>query len=115
MAMGNRVGGTGLHAVAAKDAAVVVDVVDFGVALAATDAQSVGILRGFNIDAICRARRGAQKTSDALLQPILVALQHMGAAKTLLKDRGRVGVVVGDGRIEHFTKSDAHSFGYRGR
>src|SRR6202043_1013309 len=37
MSMGNRIGRASLHAIAAENAAVVIDVVDLGVALGATD------------------------------------------------------------------------------
>src|SRR6185312_14539583 len=65
MAVGDGVGGAGLHAISAEDAAVVIDVVDLGVAFAAADAQLGSILGRFDIDALRRARGRAQKTSDA--------------------------------------------------
>jgi hypothetical protein len=50
--MGNGVGGAGLDAVAAEDAAVVIDVVDLGIALGAGDPLLGGVLGGFDIDAV---------------------------------------------------------------
>ena len=45
--MRDGVGGASLHAIAAEDTAVVIDVVDGCIALAAADANFVRILRGF--------------------------------------------------------------------
>ena len=78
-------GGAGFHAIAAENAAVVVDVIDLGVALAAADAHLIGVFGGFDIDAVGRAGRRAQETGDALLQAVLVALQHVDAAIALLQ------------------------------
>ena len=52
MTVRNGVGGAGLHAVAAEDTAVVVDVIDLGVSLAAADALLIGVFRGFYVNAI---------------------------------------------------------------
>src|SRR5579859_2068309 len=54
VAVSNGVGGAGLDAVAAEDAAVVVNVIDLGIALGAADAVLGGILGGLNINAIRR-------------------------------------------------------------
>ncbi len=51
------VGGACLDAKSAKNAAVIVDVVNLGVALAAADAEFVDVLGSFNVDAVGRARR----------------------------------------------------------
>src|SRR5579872_645062 len=62
VAMGDGVSGTGLDAIAAKDAAVVVDVVDLGVTLAARDANLLGIFRRLDVNAVRRAGCRAKKT-----------------------------------------------------
>ena len=54
MPVGDRVGRTRFHAIAAKNAAVVIDVVNLGVALGAADAVLGGILGGLDVDAIRR-------------------------------------------------------------
>ena len=87
VSMGNSVGGASLNAVSAKNAAVVIDVVNLGVALGPAYAILGGILGGFNIDAVRRASRGAQKTGHALLQPVFVALQNVGATKSRFNPR----------------------------
>src|ERR1700680_2022731 len=114
--VGDGVGGTGLHAVTAEDAAVVVDVIDPGVALGPADPVLLGVLRSLDVDAIRGARRGAEKTGYAFLQAILVALQHMHTAVALLKHgalqrTGTVGIVFHDRGLEHLPEGDAHAFG----
>src|SRR3954447_2721745 len=55
MTVRNRVGGAGLYAVAAKDTAVVVDVIDIRIPLAAAEAGFRSILGSLDVDAIGRA------------------------------------------------------------
>lgn len=55
----NGIGGASFHAVAAEDAARIIDVVDAGVALAAADPERVGVLTRFDIDAVGWASGGA--------------------------------------------------------
>ena len=86
MAVGDGVGGAGFDAVAAEDAAVVVDVVDLGVALGGGDALLLGVLGRLDVDAVRRAGGGAEEAGYALLQAVLVALQHVLAAEALLQN-----------------------------
>src|SRR5262250_2805236 len=62
MAVGDGVSGAGLDAVAAEDAAVVVDVVDLGVALGAADAVLFRVLGGLNVDTVGGTGGGAKET-----------------------------------------------------
>ena len=110
MAVRDGVGGARLHAISAEDAAVVIDVINLGVAFAAADAQLCRVLGRFDIDALRRARGRAQETGDAFFQAVLIALQLVDAAKALLEFRGRVRVILRDGRIEHLPEGDAHAF-----
>src|SRR5258708_1483959 len=59
MAVGDGVCRAGFDAVAAENATVVVDVVNFGVTLGAADAVFFGVLGGFNVNAIRRTSRRA--------------------------------------------------------
>src|SRR5689334_13460655 len=52
VAMGDGVSGTGLNAVAAEDAAVVIDVVNLGVTLSAADPILRGVLGSLNVNAV---------------------------------------------------------------
>ena len=52
VAVRDRVGGAGLHAVTTEDAAIVIDIVDLGVSFAAGNARGRGVLGRFDIDAV---------------------------------------------------------------
>src|SRR6202040_1588807 len=56
------------HAIAAENAAVVIDVVDLGVALGAADALFGSIFRSLDVDAIRGTIGGAQETGHTLFQ-----------------------------------------------
>src|SRR5438094_4705175 len=84
VAMRDRIGRTSFHAITAKNAAVVVNVINLGVPLSATHPLLRRVLVRLNINAICRTVCSAQKTSDAFLQAVLISLQNMHAAVPLL-------------------------------
>ena len=114
--VGDGIGGTGLDAVATEDAAVVVDVIDLGVALGGGDAQLFGVLGGLDIDAVRRTGGGAEEAGDALFEAVFITLQLMLAAEALLKLRATHGtfavrVVLDLGRLKGFLQRDAHSLG----
>ena len=85
MAVGDGIRGTRLDTIATKNAARIIDVVDLSVALASRNAIGFGILGRLNVNAIGRARGGAQKTTNAFFEPILVALQDVNAPVTPLE------------------------------
>src|SRR3954471_11592301 len=87
------VGGAGLDAIPAENTAVVIDVVDLRVTLAAGNAELIRVLGRFNIDAVGRAGRGAKEAGDALFQAVNVTLQDVNAAEPLLELGRLVGVV----------------------
>jgi hypothetical protein len=116
VAMRDGVGGTGFDAVAAEDAAVVVDVVDLSVALGGGDAYFFSVLRGFDVNAVRRAGGRTEEAGHTLLKAVLVALQLVLAAETLLKLRSAhrtfaVRIVLDFGRLEDLLQRDAHSLG----
>ena len=116
MSVRDGVGGTGLHAVAAENTAVVVDVVDLGVALGTRDPVLFGVFGGFDIDAVRGAGGGAEETGYTLFQSIFIALQNVHATVALLElrslERSRtVGIVLHDRRLEHFLQGDGHALG----
>jgi hypothetical protein len=116
VAVGDGIGGAGFDAIAAKDAAVVIDVVDLRIAFGGGDADLVGVVRGFDVDAVGGAGGGAEKTGDALLEAGFVALQLVLAAKALLELRAphgslAIGVVLYLGGLEAFPQRNAHSLG----
>ncbi len=116
MAVGDGIGGAGLDAVAAEDAAVVVDIVDLGVALGAGDARLFSVLCGFDVDAVGGAGGSAEEAGDTLLEAVLVALELVLSTEALLKYGSAhwtfaVGIVLDFGRLEGLLQRDAHSFG----
>src|SRR2546430_8663696 len=115
MAVRNRVGGAGLYTVAAKDTAVVVDVINLGVPLSAAEARLGSILGGFDVNAIRRARRRAQKAGHALFEAVFITLQNVGAAIAFFEARRPIRILLGNGGLQHLLESDAHAFGDRGR
>lgn len=117
--MGDGVGGAGLDAIAAEDAAVVVDVVDLGVALRGGDALLSGVFRSLDKNAVGRTGGGAEEAGYALLQAVFVALEDVGSAIALLEDGPAQGAfavwVVLDLRgLEDLPKGDAHALGDAG-
>src|SRR5215471_12034390 len=113
--MGDGVGRAGLHAVSAKNTAVVIDVVDASVTLAAGDADLIGVFRRFNIDAVGRAGRGTEEAGHAFFKTVLVALEDVHTAVALLELRRLVGIVFGDRGRHHFPEGHAHALGNGGR
>src|SRR3954453_15040737 len=108
--MRDRIGWASLYAETAEDTAIVVDVVNRRITLAAADAMLRSVLRRFDINTVRWAGCGAKKTGDALFQAILVTLQHVSAAKTLFYSRWPVRIFFRDRRLKHLLECDAHTF-----
>ncbi len=118
MAMRDRVRWASLDAISAENAAVVIDVIDLGVAFRATDTVLCGVLSSLDIDAIGGAIRRAQEAGHTLFQPIFVPLQDVGAAEAGFNARSAqrtlaIRIVFHDRGLEHLRKGDAHPLGDR--
>jgi len=111
VAVRDSVCGTRFYAKTAKNTPVVVDVIYLRVAVAAADSLRRSIFRRFDIDAIRRARRGAQETGHAFFQPVFVALQYVRAAEPFLQLRRTVRIRLRNGGLEHLFERNAHAFG----
>src|SRR5437879_8417026 len=111
MAVRDRVGGAGFHAISAEDAARIIDIVDAGVAFAGGDALRFRIIRRFDVDAVRRTGGGAEKAADAFFQAVFIALQNMDAAIARLKMYGLLRVVFGGRLSPEIAKGDAEAFG----
>src|SRR3984885_9455620 len=72
MSVGDGVGGAGFDTVAAKDAAVVVDVVDLGIAFGTGDSLLSGVLGRLNVNAVGWASCRAKKAGDTFFQAVFV-------------------------------------------
>ena len=104
MPVGDGVGGAGLHAVAAEDAAIVVDVIHGSISLAGADTLFSGVVGRLDVDTVGRAGRRAQEATYTFLQPLFVALQDVQTPIALLKMGWLVGVVFGDRGTEQVLK-----------
>ena len=109
MTVRDRVGGAGFDAVSAKNAARIIDIVDGGVAFGGGDAICFGIFGGLDINAARGAGCGTKKARYALLESILIALQHVDAAIARLKMHGLVGIIFGGRLSPKIAKGDAEA------
>src|SRR5437660_6145040 len=114
MPMRDCICGTCLDTISAKNAAVIVNVVNLGVALSAAHPVLSRVLRRLDINAVRRASCRAKKTSHALLQAVLVTLQNVHSAIALLKfcslqRPGPVRIILHYRRRKHRPDSDAHA------
>src|SRR5580658_2127045 len=114
VSVSDSVGGAGFDTVAAKDAAVVVDVVDLGIAFGTGDSLLSGVLGRLDVDAVGWASCRAKKAGDTFFQAVFVPLQHMGSTKTVLKvgtavGARTIGIVFHLGGLQHLAERDAHS------
>jgi len=109
VAMRNRIRRTGFYAITAENAARIIDVVNGGIPLARRNPVRIRILRGFNVNAIRRASSGTQKASHALLQAVLVAVQHVNAAVARLKMHWLMRVIFRDRLAEHILEGHEKS------
>jgi hypothetical protein len=116
MPVRNRIGRASLHAISAKNAPVVIDVVGFGVAFRTAHAMFGGIVGGLDVDAIRGTVGRAQEAGYAFFQSIFVALEDMSAAKagfdaSAAQRTFPVGIIFNRRRLEHLHEGDAHALG----
>src|SRR5581483_11437378 len=81
--LGDGLGGAGLDAEVAVDAAQVVDLVDEAVALARRDGGVGRVVGAPDVDALGGADTGAELAADALLHPVLVAVEDVAAVEAV--------------------------------
>ena len=111
-----RIRRTSFHAIATKNTSVVIDVINLGVALRATYAVFVGIVGGFDIDAVRGSIGGAKEAGDAFFQPVFIALQHVCATEARFDASAAqrtfaVRIVFYRRGLEHLHEGNAHAFG----
>lgn len=115
MSVRNRIRGARFNAIPAENAARIINVVNAGVAFACGDSAGIGIFGGFNVDAIRRTSGGAEKASNAFLQPRFVAVQNVNSAIARLKMHRFEGIILGDRFTKHITEGDAESLDQCGK
>jgi len=108
--MSDSVRGAGFDAVAAENAARIINVIDLGVTFAGGDAFGVRVFSGFDVYAIRGACCGAKEAADALLESVFVALQNVNAAIARLDRRRRVRETFRGGLAKHGPKRNAEAF-----
>jgi hypothetical protein len=113
VAVGNGIARAGFNAITAEDAAVVIDVINFGIALGSANAFFAGILCRLNVNAICRAGCSAEEAGDALLQAVFIALQNVDSAVPGFKMRGLVGIILRHRGFKHDLKRGGESLRQR--
>ena len=94
--LGDGLGGAGLDAEIAVDAAQVVDLVDEAVALARRDRRLGVVLGTAHVDAAGGTHTGAELATDALLHAVLVAVQDMTAVHAQRLRRLLLRILRGD-------------------
>lgn len=109
--VGNGISRTCLHTEPAENAPIVIDIVNAGVALTATDSNLICILSRLDVDAGCRAGSSTEETCNALFHAVFITLQFVDAPETFLKLGGLVGIVFGHGGRHHLLHRDGHAFG----
>jgi len=110
MAMRDRVGWTGLDAVAAKNTARIVDVINARIALARGNSIGVGIFGSLDINAPRRTGCGTQEASDTLFQAVFVPMKDVNAAIARLKMNRFFGIIFSNGFAQHVAKRHAETF-----
>jgi hypothetical protein len=107
--VGDGVRGAGVYAIAAKDTAGIINVVDAGIAFTGGDAIGFSIFGGFDINTIRRARGSAKKTADAFLEAILVALEYVNPAVTRCDAGGYFRISLRRRFAKHCAQRDAEA------
>jgi hypothetical protein len=105
--MRDRVRGAGLHAIPAENTPRIINIVYAGVTLTCRNTIGIRIFRGFDVNAIRRAGRGAQKTPYALFQTAFIAMQHVNSPIARLKMDRLVRIILGNGLPKHIPERHA--------
>ena len=97
VSVGDGVRRASVNAVAAEDAAGIVNVVDASVPFTGRNTLYVSIFRSFDVDASRRAGCRTQEASNALFQSVFIPVENVNAAVTRLEMDGFFGIIFCDG------------------
>lgn len=109
MAVGDGISRASVHAIAAEDAAGIVNIVDARIALSCGDAIGFVVFGGFDVNTIRGTRGCAKETTDAFFEAVFVALEHVNAAITRCNAGGHLGISLGGGFAKHCAERDAEA------
>ena len=110
MTVRDGIGRAGLHTIAAKNTARIIDVVDASVTLTGGNPLRVGVFRGLDVDTTRGAGCRAQETADALFQTAFIPMENVDSAVTRLEMNGFFGIIFRDGFPHHVAESHAKAF-----
>ena len=109
--VGDGVARAGFNTISAKNAAVVVDVVNLGETFGRADAMLAGVFGGLDINAVGGTRRRAEETGYAFLQSVFVALQDMDSPIAVFEMHGFVRVIFRHRGSKHRSEGDGKTLG----
>ena len=110
MSVGNGIGWASLNAVAAENAARIVDVVDARVTFTCGNSPRIGVFRRLDVYATSRAGRRAQEAANTLFQSVFIAVENVDTAVSWLEMDRFFGVIFGDGFPQHIAEGHAKAF-----
>ena len=110
MTVGDGISRACFDAIAAKNAARIIDVVDASVAFARGDSHRVRVFGGLDVNTTRRAGRGAQEAANALFQSAFIPVENVDAAITRLEMDGFFRIIFRDGFPQHIAEGHAKAF-----
>ena len=110
MTVRNGIGGTRFDAIAAKNTARIIDIVDASVAFAGGNSLHIRVFRGLDVYTARRAGCRTQEAANALFQSVFITVENVDAAVTWLEMDGFFGIILRDGFPQHIAEGHAKAF-----
>src|SRR6266851_1479063 len=110
MTVRNGVCGTRFDAIAAKNTARIIDVVDASVALPGGNSLHIRVFGGLDVNTTRRTSRGAQEAANALFQSAFITVENVDAAITRLEMDRFFRIIFRDGFPQHIAEGHAKAF-----
>jgi len=110
MSVRNGIGRACFHAIAAKNATRIIDVVDASVAFARGNSLHLSVFGGLDVNTPRRTGSCAQKAAYTLFQSAFIPVQNVDAAVTRLEMDGFFGIIFRDGFPQHIAEGHAKAF-----
>ena len=113
MAVSDGVRGAGFHAITAKNAPRIIDVVHAGVALARGDPVRIRVFRGFDVNAIRGTSCRAKEAANTFFKAAFVAVQNVNPTVARLKMNRLVRIVLRDRLTKHVAEGHTEALDQR--